>query len=157
MKKLKHFLSNTNQVLLVFGLCILMACNNDTTSQNKENKESKESRISEGDYNVDKVPDILLYPGAKAVGSSSGSEEELPGISLATTDDPQKVHDFYEQNLKGWKYDERYEIFWKGEGDKYSFDKMMSTPSISIRESSKVSAVIPNEKSVIGIFYAPKE
>ena len=78
---------------------------------------------------------LPVYPGvffaSSVKGSDSGSVKMLPAVNLVATDPPEKIVAWYREHLDGWSYDERFELFFEGEG-KVDIESLMSKPTITV-------------------------
>ena len=92
------------------------------------------------------------YPGAYAVGHSEGQNGILPRMTLLSSDPPETVIAFYQEQLEGWEYENTY--FWPSDAGDYMDAGGFLIPSIQVLEASNaMRAMMPDAKSDITVAY----
>jgi hypothetical protein len=110
---------------------------------------------------------IPAYPGALIVNfrdtssmTSNGKElVTLPIIVLETEDEQTKVAAFFKEQLKDWKYENKFgmfDVFWmEGEFNFMDIDQAATQPNVQIQApiASEPDRMMPTSKTRIQIIY----
>ena len=103
------------------------------------------------------VPDkatvgVDAYPGAEILQTTKSQDPMLASIRLVSSDEVQKVYEFYKEKLKDWNYENfmGMHVFWKGEKMEAL---VLSSPVVQIEEATKYMKVTPNAKTTILVGY----
>lgn len=140
-----------------------------TPPKNAENRSMWMQMIENWDIPGKSEVGIPAYPGAYIVGFMPASEmtsngvksTTFPTIVLATSDEREKVTEFYMKELKEWKYEnmmDMFDIFWTGrdEFNSMDIDQTTSTTNINIANALQPHKdFMPDAKTTITIFYKP--
>ncbi|WMJ74261.1 hypothetical protein RCC89_13945 [Cytophagaceae bacterium ABcell3] len=105
---------------------------------------------------------VPAYPNAVVFSITDKDDEKgvLPGVTIMTTDAPEKVRKFYQDKLDDWNFDEKYNVFYQDEAKKFPFEKLNSIPNITIHkteDSHPGKKIMPEARCYINIVYTPKE
>lgn len=107
---------------------------------------------------------IPIYPGATFASAIEGSEGGLPpSVNLISNDPPEKVRKWYENNLEGWNYSEKLDLFYEGQKEpeiSELFEGKYQTVSVMKEEGEGIDLMfldVPDVKTRIQIVYKPKK
>jgi len=130
-----------------------------TKSHLKIIEEAEKMRKAAGVKAKEKIPDekevgIPAYPNSFYFTHAWGTHWS---VSLVSDDAPDRVREWYRNQLKGWFYDEKMGLFYQSAG-KLSLFEVYSRPSVSVKEFVadewwRDTYDLPNVKTMITIIY----
>ena len=107
---------------------------------------------------------IPVYPGATFASTVGSEDGDLPPtVNLIANDPPGKVKEWYRQNLSGWNYSEKLDLFYDGQTEptfKDLFAGKYQTVGVMEEDGKGLDLMfldIPEVKSRIQIVYKPKK